>query len=146
VGIDSGSFDYSKDSIKTARQEAEAKGTPVEFKETSVAGLRRRRARFNYVVASQAVHCMRDQSGCIKAIHDLLKPGGTFLCMDLRVGLRGFLEHSWHAFLALSEEEWAGLLPKCGFEDPAFRRVGGYLVVKARRPRAQRRRSRPRKP
>ncbi len=145
LGIDSGSFDYSKDSIKTARQKAEAKGLRVEFRKVSVAALRRRRAKFQVIVASQAVHCMRDQPRCLRAIHSLLEPGGTFLCMDLRVGLKGFLEHGWHAFLAPSQEEWAELLPQCGFEEPAFRRMGGYLVVKARRPRAQRRRSRPRK-
>lgn len=142
LGIDSGSFDYSKDSIKTARQKAEAKGLRVEFRKVSVAALRRRRAKFQVIVASQAVHCMRDQPRCLRAIHSLLEPGGTFLCMDLRVGLKGFLEHGWHAFLAPSQEEWAELLPQCGFESPAFRRVGGYLVVKARRPRAGKRNSR----
>ena len=146
LGIDSGPFDYSKNSIKVARQKAEGKGLRVEFRKMSVAGLRRRQARFQVVVASQAVHCMRDQPRCLKAICGLLEPGGTFLCMDLRVGLSGFLKHGWHSFLALSEEEWAELLPQCGFEEPAFRRVGGYLVVKARTPRTPKRSSRPRKP
>jgi len=134
LGIDSGSFDYSKNSIKTARQEARAKGTGVQFRKVSLEGLRRGRARFDYVVASQAVHCMRDQPESIKAIYKLLRPGGAFLCMDLRVGLKGFLAHGWHAFLALSEEEWKKLLSGCGFEEPSFRKVNDYLIVKARKP------------
>jgi 2-polyprenyl-3-methyl-5-hydroxy-6-metoxy-1,4-benzoquinol methylase len=133
LGIDSASFEYSKDSIRKAQEEAEGKGLPVEFRKLSVAGLRRKHARFDHVVASQAVHCMQDQPRCIKAIFGLLKPGGAFLCMDLRVGRKGFLEHGWHTFLSLSEEEWSELLPDCGFEEPAFRRRSGYLVVKARR-------------
>ena len=134
LGIDSGSFDYSMNSIKTARQKARAKGTCVQFKKAFLAGLRRGRARFDYMVASQAVHCMRDQPQNIKVIYELLRPGGAFLCMDLHVGLRGFLQHGWHAFLALSEEEWKNLLSGCGFQEPSFRNANNYLVVKARKP------------
>jgi 2-polyprenyl-3-methyl-5-hydroxy-6-metoxy-1,4-benzoquinol methylase len=146
LGIDSGCLEYSRNSIKAARQEAKARRMRVEFKRISVAELRRRQAKFDYAVSSEAVHCMRDQPACVKAIRDLLRPGGTFLCMDLHVGLQGFLEHGWHAFLALSKEEWRQLLLQTGFEELTFRRIGGHLIVKAQRPRAQRRGPGPRKP
>lgn len=134
LGIDSASFDYSKDSIKTARERAQSQGGQVEFLQRSVTGLRRMKGSFDYVVSTQAIHCMRDQSRCVKAVYRLLKPGGTFLCADFVVGLKGFLHHGWHSFLALSGEEWKTLLLECGFEQPCFYKVGDYLVVKARKP------------
>ncbi len=133
LGIDSGSFDYSKDSVRKARQKAEGRGGQVEFLRRSVTTVRGRNETFDYVITSQAIHCMKDQHRCVKAIYRLLKPGGSFLCMDFAVGLRGFLRHGWHAFLGISREEWKVLLPQCGFEEPRFRTVCDYLVVMARK-------------
>ncbi|MCK4375234.1 MAG: hypothetical protein KAX19_07895, partial [Candidatus Brocadiae bacterium] len=70
---------------------------------------------------------------CLEAIHRLLKPGGTFLCMDFLVGLEGFLHHGWHSILAISREEWRQLLPQCGFDEVSCRKAGDYLVVRARK-------------
>ena len=50
----------------------------------------------------------------------VLPPRDAYDTLDLRVGLEGFLEHGWHALLAVSEEEWKELLPAAGFEPPAF--------------------------
>jgi len=150
LGIDSGSFDYSRDSIHNARDKAKAKGGGVEFMRTSVTAARLRRRRFDCVVASQAIHCMRDQSRCLRAIHRLLKPGGLFLCMDFQAGLEGFLHCEWHAFLSLLRGEWETLLPECGFDMPEFHRVGEYLLVRTRRQTGRRglsgRKSRRRRP
>jgi len=134
LGIDSGSFDYSKDSIRNARKKAKTRGGRVAFVRGSVTGPRLRRRRFDCVVASQAIHCMKDQRRCLRAIHRLLEPGGVFLCMDFRVGLQGFLHCQWHAFLSLCEGEWQTLLPECGFDVPEFHRVGEYLIVRAHKP------------
>jgi len=133
VGIDSGSFDYSKDSVSKARQKAEGRGGQVEFLQRSVTSLRGRNESFDYVITSQAIHCMEHQDRCVKAIYRLLKPGGSFLCVDFAVGLKGFLQHGWHGFLGISKEEWKVLLPQCGFEESQFRRVCDYLVVMARK-------------
>jgi ubiquinone/menaquinone biosynthesis C-methylase UbiE len=133
LGIDSGSFDYSKESIQSARSKAQSCGGQVEFRKTSVADLAVTRASFDYVVTSQAMHCMKDQRQCLDAICRLLKPGGTFLCMDFLVGLEGFLHHGWHCLLAISREEWRRLLPQRGFEEPDCHKAGDYLVVRARR-------------
>ena len=134
LGIDSGSFDYSKDSISNAREKAQAKSGRVEFLRTSVTGFGRRNRRFDYVVSSHAIHCMRDQRRCLRAVYRLLKPKGVFLCMDFQVDLKGFLRHGWHGFLALSEEEWRAILPGCGFDPPEIHKVGGYLVLRAQKP------------
>lgn len=133
LGIDSGSFDYSKDSVRKASEKAEGRSGQVEFLRRSVTGLRGRNESFDYVITSQAIHCMEDQRRCVKAIYRLLKPGGSFLCMDFAVGLKGFLQHGWHAFLGVSKEEWKVMLPQCGFEEPRFRKVCDYLVVTARK-------------
>ncbi len=132
LGIDSGNFDYSKDSIRLATEKAASHDGEVEFRKTSVADLRRR-GSFAYVVTSQAMHCMKDQGQCLEAIHRLVEPGGAFLCMDFLVGLEGFLHHGWHSFLAISREEWQQLLPQCGFDAPNCHKAGDYLVVRALR-------------
>jgi 2-polyprenyl-3-methyl-5-hydroxy-6-metoxy-1,4-benzoquinol methylase len=131
LGIDSGDFEYSKDSIKSALEKAESRRGQVEFRKVSVADLVGMRGRFDYVVTSQAMHCMRDQGQCLEAIHRLLKPKGAFLCMDFLVGLEGFLNHGWHSFLAISREEWAALLPRYGFLEYRLHKAGDYLVVRA---------------
>ncbi len=133
LGIDSADFDWSKDSIQSAAEKAQARGGEVEFREASVAELAEQPERFDCVVTSQAIHHMKDQRGCLDAIHRLLKPGGLFLCMDFLVGLEGFLHHGWHGFLALSREEWMELLPEVGFDEPKCHKAGDYLVVLARK-------------
>ena len=133
LGIDSGSFDYSKDSIQSAVEKAASRGGEIEFRETSVAHLAETGESFDYVVTSQAIHCMNDQIQCLEEINRLLKPGGTFLCMDFLVGLEGFLEHGWHSLLAISREEWQQILPRCGFDEVGCHKAGDYLVVRARK-------------
>ena len=133
LGIDSGGFDYSKNSIQSAVEKAESRGGRVEFRKASVADLAKTSDRFDYVVTSQAMHCMKEQTQCLEAVHLLLKPSGRFLCMDFLVGLEGFLHHGWHSFLAISREEWEELLPQCGFEEPSCYKAGDYLVVRARK-------------
>jgi len=133
LGIDSGSFDYSRDSIKKAREQARSHGGTIEFRQADVARLSEH-SSFDYVVSSQAIHCMKDQRICLLAIYDLLKPGGRFLCLDLGVGLKPFLCHSFHSFLSLSRMEWARLLPELGFKDVHIDPVGGYLVINAQKP------------
>lgn len=133
LGIDSGDFDYSKDSIRSAIEKAKSRGGDVEFREVSVADLVGTHEGFDYVVTSQAMHCMKDQGRCLEAVHRLLKPGGAFLCMDFLVGLEGFMHHGWHSFLAISRQEWRQVLPQRGFEEVSCHKVFDYLLVRARK-------------
>jgi ubiquinone/menaquinone biosynthesis C-methylase UbiE len=89
---------------------------------------------FDYVVASQAVHCMRDQSGCLEAIYHVLKPGGRFISADFLIGLPGFFAHGFHCFLALSKEEWEQNLLECGYANAKTYEVNDYCVVEAQKP------------
>lgn len=133
VGIDSGSFDYSKDSIGEAREEARRQGGDVEFRQVDIRRCVEPDGRFDYVVSSQAVHCMEDPPECLQAIHRLLKPGGKFLCIDFLVGLHGFVKHGFHCFLALSREEWVELLVECGFANIQMHELGDYLLIECER-------------
>jgi 2-polyprenyl-3-methyl-5-hydroxy-6-metoxy-1,4-benzoquinol methylase len=133
TAIDSEEFDYSKDSIKRAMEAARERQCTVEFRRTNVARLRRRDA-FDYVVASQAVHCMRDQPACLRAIHRLLKPAGKFVCLDFNVGLVSFLHHGFHSFLALTTEEWRRQLSQCGFEQVRIHDLDDFCIVQASKP------------
>jgi ubiquinone/menaquinone biosynthesis C-methylase UbiE len=135
LGIDSGTFDYSKHSVEKAQQEASLLSKRLEFRRADVTKLSRPGRGFDYVVSSQAVHCMRGQRKCLQAIHRLLKPGGRFLCLDFLVGLEGFLSHGFHCFLAIPREEWEGILPAIGFNDIHTQKVKDYLVVEARKAR-----------
>jgi len=135
LGIDSGAFDYSKDSIKKAQQSIGSDAGRLEFRKADVTRLRRPSGEFDFVVASQAVHCMKHQHKCLRAIYCLLKPGGRFLSLDFLVGLEGFVAHGFHCFLAISREEWAELLPALGFDDIHMEKVKDYLIVDARRSR-----------
>jgi len=133
LGIDSGAFDYSKDSVETARQGAGSDNGRLEFRKADVTQLRRPPGGFDFVVSSQAVHCMRNQRKCLRSIHKLLKPGGRFLSLDFLVGMEGFLVHGSHCFLAISREEWAQILPAIGFDDIHTQKVRDYLIVDARK-------------
>jgi ubiquinone/menaquinone biosynthesis C-methylase UbiE len=140
LGVDSGTFDYSKDSIARAQREAGSDNGRLEFLQADVTRLRRPPGGFDLVVSSQAVHCMRNQHKCLRAIHRLLKPGGRFLSLDFLVNLEGFQAHGFHCFLAISREEWAEILPAIGFADIHTQKVKDYLIVDAMKPRDSRER------
>ena len=133
LGIDSGAFDYSKNSIAKAQQKAGSESARLEFRRADVTRLPCPCRGFDYVVSSQAVHCMKNQRKCLWAIQRLLKPGGRFLSLDFLVGLEGFLAHGFHCFLAISREEWAQILPAMGFDDIHTQKVRDYLIVDARK-------------
>ncbi len=136
LGIDSGSHDYSKDSIQKAQERALAQGEggSIEFRRADVRASGECDHTFDYVVSSQAMHCMADQRKCLKSVHRLLKPRGKFLCIDFLVGRKGFLAHGWHCFLAISREEWAELLLENGFVDVCMYELDDYLLVEAQKP------------
>ncbi len=141
LGVDSGEFDYSKESVEKARQRGRSFGAQVKFCQADVIRVpegacgRQLPRRFALVTASQAIHCMRDQRGCLTTIFTLLRSGGRFLAMDFSIGVRGFLAHGFHCFLAPTRLEWVELLGSAGFRDTAFHDAGDYLVVEARKPR-----------
>ena len=140
IGIDSSDFDYSKDSVHKANEKINGeKNYNIEFWVADVKELASMENTFDYVVASQAVHCMRDHRGCLEVIHCLLKPGGRFISADLLIGLRGFFAHGFHCFLALSKEEWEQTLVKCGYTNVNIHEVNDFCVVEGQKPVADQR-------
>ena len=134
TGIDSGAHDYSRESLAKARQQARENGIEAQFVSADVMQLAEGDLQYDFIVSSDAVHCMKDQLDCLRAIFKLLRPGGKWLCLDLAVGLKGFFVHGFHAFLALSPEEWQQRLPQIGFHQVQIHYAGDYLVVEADRP------------
>ena len=135
LGIDSSDFDYSKDSVQKASEKINEEGNhDIEFRVANVKELVGVENAFDYVVASQAVHCMKDQSGCLEAIYRLLKRGGKFISADLLIGLRGFFAHGFHCFLALSKEEWEQTFLECGYTSVNIHEVNDFCVVEAQKP------------
>ena len=133
VGIDSGSFDYSKDSIEKAREQSGQQGGDVEFLQADIRELDGPDGGFDFIVSSQAVHCMADQPACLQAVRRLLEPGGRFLCVDYLVGVQGFLGHGFHCFLALSREEWVEMLVEQGFTNIRMYEMTDFLVVESQK-------------
>ena len=135
LGIDSCSLDYSEDSIQRAEEKIDdAKKYNLEFRTANVKELQGFQNSFDYVVSNQSVHCMKDREGCIKSTYSLLKRGGKLICSDLKVGLLGFLHHGFHSFLALSQEEWLEMLPRCGYTNVKIHDVNDFCVVEAQKP------------
>ncbi len=133
TGIDSGCFDYSKDSIEKAREQARDHGGEVVFKQADIRTLDEPAESFDYIVSSQAVHCMAEQWACVQAVHRLLKRGGRFLCMDYLVGVRGFQRHGFHCFLALTREEWVEMLLEQRFGNIRMHEMHDFLVIEAQK-------------
>lgn len=132
LGIDSRAFDYSRDSIAKAQQQADSNPN-VHFRSEDVEDMEGEQV-FDYVVSSQATHCMENQMGCIASIYRILKEGGLLIASDFLVGLGGYFAHGFHCFLALSKEEWKEALAECGYIDVRIHEVGDYCVVEARKP------------
>ncbi len=133
LGIDSGSLDYSKDSIAKAQEQARSEAAEVEFCQADIRDFDRPDASFDYIVSSQAIHCMQQQPECLKGIHRLLRAGGRFFCIDYLVGLKGFLAHGFHCFLAISREEWTEMLLERGFGNIRMYELDDFLLIEAQK-------------
>ena len=133
IGIDSSDYDYSKNSIQKAIEKLNNK-SDIEFRVADVRNMTNMEDTFDYVVSSQAIHCMKDQGGCIEAIYSLLKENGKLVCSDFSIGLLSFLHHGFHSFLALSAEEWLKILTKCGYINVKVHSVNDFCVAEGQKP------------
>jgi len=131
LGIDSCSLQYSRDSIQKAQEQAQPEAGNVEFRQADIRHFDQPDDTFDYIVSSQAMHCMENPRESLKAIYRLLKAGGRFFCIDYLVGLKGFLTHGSHSFLAPSREEWTEMLVEYGFSNIRMYELDDYLLVEA---------------
>lgn len=131
MGIDTAEFEYSRNSITRAREKSEGRAN-AEFRVADVNDLNFH-DRYDYVVSSQAMHCMDDQRRSVCSMCRLLKPGGLLVACDFDIGLRGYFAHGFHCFLALTRQKWEGFLSSCGCEETEIHDVGDYCVVRSRK-------------
>ena len=77
-------FDFSAEGVAAGTAEAAAGGlTNATFTERDAATLGGPPA-FDLVTTFDAVHDQADPARVLRGIHDLLRPGGTYLCVDVR--------------------------------------------------------------
>ncbi len=129
LGIDSGKFEYSRNCISNAREKSQDIPN-LDFQVNSVESLPQDH-KFDYVVSSQAMHCMQDQQSSTCAMCRLLKEGGILLASDFLVGLKGYFTHGFHCFLALTKDEWRNMLQVCGCSEPRTWDVEDFCVLRS---------------
>ena len=154
-------YDFSEEGVAAGRAEAASKGlTNATFEardatDLGVAG------GFDLVTAFDAIHDQRDPARVLAGIHEALRPGGTFLCVDIKAdsSVAGNIDHPLGPFfytvstmhcmtvsLALDgaglgsmwgEQTALAMLGEAGFVDIAVESVEGDIINSyyvARRP------------
>ena len=94
-------IDFSTEGIATATAEAAARGlTNTSFEERDAATLDGPPA-FDLVTTFDAIHDQADPARVLRGIHDMLRPGGTYLCVDIRASsdLADNVDHPLGPFL-----------------------------------------------
>jgi len=77
-------FDMSNEGIASGAKESAAGGlTNTSFEVRDVATLAGPPA-FDLITAFDAIHDQADPARVLRGIHDMLRPGGTYLCVDVR--------------------------------------------------------------
>lgn len=145
-------YDFSEEGISIGRAEAEAMGlsnTSFEAKDAATLG---GLATFDLITAFDAVHDQANPRRMLKGIFDALRPGGTFLCVDIAADSAhaGNMDHpmapylynisTFHCMtvsLALGgeglgtcwgEQQARELLAEAGFPDIDVARVEGDIL------------------
>ncbi|SEP12701.1 class I SAM-dependent methyltransferase [Trujillonella endophytica] len=145
-------FDFSAEGVAVGTAEAASKGlSNVRFEVRDAATLTGPSA-FDLVTAFDAVHDQAHPARVLRGIHDLLRPGGTFLCVDIQAAshVADNLDHPLGPFLytvscmhcmtvslaldgdglgaAWGEELALTMLREAGFTDIEVRHVEGDIL------------------
>lgn len=76
-------FDFSEEGIAAGRAEAKALGVKnAKFEERDAANLGEREA-FDFITSFDSVHDQAKPADMLRSIYDALRPGGTYLCVDI---------------------------------------------------------------
>ncbi|MCC6387107.1 MAG: methyltransferase domain-containing protein [Dehalococcoidia bacterium] len=76
-------YDFSEPSLAAAREEASAWGLANASFESKDAATLSGPPRFDFVTAIDAIHDQAHPRNVLKGIAEMLRPGGTFLCVDV---------------------------------------------------------------
>lgn len=81
-------YDFSEEGIAAARAESAARGTKnAEFQARDAADLGGP-VRFDFITTFDAIHDQAHPDRVLKAIAAMLRPGGTYLCVDIGASSR----------------------------------------------------------
>jgi ubiquinone/menaquinone biosynthesis C-methylase UbiE len=88
-------YDFAEDGIELAREELRQMGLPnaaFEVRDAAKLGVSE---RFDLITVFDAIHDQAHPATVLSEIHDALKPGATFLCVDIAASskLEENLEH-----------------------------------------------------
>ena len=94
-------FDFSEEGVAAGRGEAMDRGlgnARFEVRDVSALG---ETAAFDFITAFDAIHDQRDPAAVLAAIHTALRPGGVFLCIDIKADstVAGNMDHPLAPFL-----------------------------------------------
>jgi SAM-dependent methyltransferase len=154
-------YDFSAEGVAAGRAEAKAKGLRnARFEERDAATLGGP-AAFDLVTTFDSVHDQAHPARVLQGIHDMLRPGGTYLCVDVQASsdVAGNVDHPLGTFLytvscmhcmtvslaldgdglgaAWGEQLALTMLGEAGFSDIDVRTVEGDIINNyyiARRP------------
>ena len=145
-------FDFSEEGVAAGRAEAASKGLDNASFEVRDAAALGDAGRYDLVTAFDAIHDQRDPAAVLSAIHAALRPGGTFLCVDVRAhsDVAGNLEHPLGPFLytvstmhcmtvslalggaglgtAWGQQKALEMLAEAGFDDVTVEEVDGDIL------------------
>jgi SAM-dependent methyltransferase len=144
-------FDISAEGVAAGAAESAAGGlTNTSFIERDAATLEGPPA-FDLITTFDAVHDQADPARVLRGIHDMLRPGGTYLCVDVRASsdLAENVEHPLGPFLytvscmhcmtvslaldgaglgaVWGEQKALEMLAAAGFDDPRVETVEGDI-------------------
>jgi SAM-dependent methyltransferase len=95
-------YDFSAEAVAAATAEAASLGLGnARFEERDVATLGGAAAAYDFVTTFDSVHDQARPDVVLRAIHDMVRPGGTYLCVDVRASsdLTGNVDHPLGPFL-----------------------------------------------
>lgn len=88
-------FDFSEEGVAAGAAEAEAMGLPNATFEVRDAAMLSGPPAFDLVTTFDSVHDQAHPAAVLQGIHDLLRPGGVYLCVDIQAAsdVAGNLDH-----------------------------------------------------
>lgn len=88
-------FDFSEEGVAAGRAEAAARGLSNAWFEVRDAATLSGPPAYDLVTSFDAVHDQARPAAMLRGIHELLRPGGTYLCVDIQAAsdVAGNLDH-----------------------------------------------------
>lgn len=122
--------DAAERNIPVARLHAEQSGLKIDYRHTTAEALAEAGERFDVVLNMEVIEHVASPIDYLKAVHDLLRPGGLHICSTLNRNPKSFMmaivgaervmrwlpkgTHDWSKFI--TPDELAALMTEAGLE------------------------------